>query len=130
MSKKEIITLVIVGMLMFSVSLGFVFYKSFKVENHVNNEADKSLKVGEYLLAYGTYRAIEKEYDQDLGKYIEKEVVLTLSKEKVTINGESNSYLVKDNSLYVNGVMMYKVEANNRFSMLAGGGVEFNYEKE
>ena len=51
-------------------------------------------------------------------------VVLT----KDTINNQT--YIIKGNSLYVNNIEMYKVSANNKIAVLAGGGVEVEYVRE
>ena len=50
--------------------------------------------------------------------------MITLTKKK--ING--TSYEVKGNKIYVNGFEMYEVPADNKMVLLAGEGVEYNYE--
>ena len=57
-------------------------------------------------------------------------MTLTLTKTKITANGVSNSYVVKsDGYIYVNGTQLYEVTGNNKLTMLAGAGVDFEFSK-
>ena len=128
MSKKEISILVIVFLcvlIVSTVSIYSVMNKtpSEKKENNTEKVED-TLKIGKYILKYGTYKGSETEYNTDTKKVYKKETKITLSKDK--INGEY--YIVKGTSLYVNGYELYKVVANNKIEQLAGEGVEFEYE--
>ena len=53
-------------------------------------------------------------------------IILNLSKYK--INDEF--YEIKGMSLYINGYEMYKVIANDKIKLLAGEGVDFEYERK
>ena len=130
LSKKEIIILVIVFLLVIFISTISIYFiinrnPNQKKENNVSSPSISNvLKVGEYSLKYGLYKGIVNEYNSDTEKLEKKEITLTLSKSK--INDEI--YEVKGMSLYVNGYEMYKVIANNKIELLAGEGVEFIYE--
>ena len=97
-----------------------------KKEDKKETKEDNVLKVGVYTLNYGKYKGTEDYYNQDTGKTEKKEKTIILTKE--TINNEK--YEVKDNMLYVNGYSLYEVKGNNKLYLLAGSGVEYNYEKE
>lgn len=123
MSKKEFLILIIVFIsviVISALSIYFIFNKdeSPKISN--------VLKVGDYTLQYGQYKGIEEEYNADTQTLEKKEIILNLSKNK--INDEF--YEVKGMSLYINGYEMYKVIANDKIKLLAGEGVEFEYERE
>lgn len=123
MSKKEFLILIIVFIsviVISALSIYFIFNKdeSSKISN--------VLKVGDYTLQYGYYKGIEEEYNADTQTLEKKEIILNLSKNK--INDEF--YEVKGMSLYINGYEMYKVIANDKIKLLAGEGVDFEYERE
>ena len=103
-----------------ALSIYFIFNKdeSPKISN--------VLKVGDYTLQYGQYKGIEEEYNADTQTLEKKEIILNLSKNK--INDEF--YEVKGMSLYINGYEMYKVIANDKIKLLAGEGVDFEYERK
>ena len=123
MSKKEFLILIIVFIsviVISALSIYFIFNKdeSSKISN--------VLKVGDYTLQYGQYKGIEEEYNADTQTLEKKEIILNLSKNK--INDEF--YEVKGMSLYINGYEMYKVIANDKIKLLAGEGVDFEYERK
>ena len=130
--EKLFLSLIFVGVLLISSISSYYIFKPHDVLNDNTQEEKKDtkqievLKVGAYTLNYGTYKGIEEYYDQDTGKTEKKEKTLTLTKQ--TINGEK--YEVKENMLYVNGYSLYEVKGNNKLFLLAGSGVEYNYEKE
>ena len=123
MNRKQIIILIVVFLSVILISAVSVYL--IRSDNHnrvlkVNN----GLKVGEYTLNYGVYKGIEKEYNADTDTIEDKEITLVLSKNKVN----DAFYQVKGMSLYVNNYEMYKVVANNKIKLLAGEGVDFEYE--
>ena len=120
MSKKQIIILVIVFVLVALISTISIYL----LLNPKNKSTSNDLKVGKYTLTYGKYKGTETEYDNDTNKVISKEIKIELTKDK--INNED--YIVKGESLYVNGFELYKVVSNNKILLLAGEGVEFIYE--
>ena len=123
MSKKEILVLIIVILsviIISSLSIYFIFNKD------ENPKIRNVLKVGDYTLQYGQYKGVEEEYNADTQTLEKKEIILNLSKNK--INDEF--YEVKGMSLYINGYEMYKVIANDKIKLLAGEGVDFEYERK
>lgn len=126
MSKKEIIILVIVFLLVVSISTVSIYFIINKKPsgNSADNPTNSVLKVGKYSLEYGTYKGTESEYNPDTEKVEKKEIKVVLSNNKIN----DTKYEVKGTSLYVNGYEMYKVIANNKMELLAGEGVELVYE--
>ena len=123
MSKKEFLILIIVFISVIAISALSIYFIFNKDENP---KISNVLKVGDYTLQYGQYKGIEEEYNADTQTLEKKEIILNLSKNK--INDEF--YEVKGMSLYINGYEMYKVIANDKIKLLAGEGVDFEYERE
>lgn len=123
MSKKEFLILIIVFISVIVISALSIYFIFNKDENP---KISNVLKVGDYTLQYGQYKGIEEEYNADTQTLEKKEIILNLSKNK--INDEF--YEVKGMSLYINGYEMYKVIANDKIKLLAGEGVDFEYERE
>ena len=123
MSKKEFLILIIVFLSVIAISALSIYFIFNKDENP---KISNVLKVGDYTLQYGQYKGIEEEYNADTQTLEKKEIILNLSKNK--INDEF--YEVKGMSLYINGYEMYKVIANDKIKLLAGEGVDFEYERE
>ena len=124
MNKKQIIILIVVFLSVIfisAISMNFLF-------NNNHNQSTKTsnvLKVGEYTLNYGQYKGYEEEYNYDTETTEKKEITLNLSKSKIN----DQTYEVKGTRLYVGGYEMYQVVANNKIRLLAGSGVDFEYEK-
>lgn len=123
MSKKEFLILIIVFISVIVISALSIYFIFNKDENP---KISNVLKVGDYTLQYGQYKGVEEEYNADTQTLEKKEIILYLSKNK--INDEF--YEVKGMSLYINGYEMYKVIANDKIKLLAGEGVDFEYERE
>lgn len=123
MSKKEFLILIIVFLSVIAISALSIYFIFNKDES---SKISNVLKVGDYTLQYGQYKGIEEEYNADTQTLEKKEIILNLSKNK--INDEF--YEVKGMSLYINGYEMYKVIANDKIKLLAGEGVDFEYERE
>ena len=123
MSKKEFLILIIVFISVIAISALSIYFIFNKDESP---KISNVLKVGDYTLQYGQYKGIEEEYNADTQTVEKKEIILNLSKNK--INDEF--YEVKGMSLYINGYEMYKVIANDKIKLLAGEGVDFEYERK
>ena len=123
MSKKEFLILIIVFISVIAISALSIYFIFNKDENP---KISNVLKVGDYTLQYGQYKGIEEEYNADTQTLEKKEIILNLSKNK--INDEF--YEVKGMSLYINSYEMYKVIANDKIKLLAGEGVDFEYERK
>ena len=129
MSKKEILFLIIVFLsviIISSLSIYFIFNNNHGKNTDESSKISNVLKVGDYTLRYGQYKGIEKEYTADTQTLEKKEIILNLSKYK--INDEF--YEIKGISLYINGYEMYKVIANDKIKLLAGKGIDFEYERK
>ena len=123
MSKKEFLILIIVFISVIAISALSIYFIFNKDESP---KISNVLKVGDYTLQYGQYKGVEEEYNADTQTLEKKEIILNLSKNK--INDEF--YEVKGMSLYINCYEMYKVIANDKIKLLAGEGVDFEYERE
>lgn len=135
MSKKEIIILVVVGILCFIFSFNLTVGTRKDVEEPKKDETkevekkedtkkedkkEEVLKVGSYTLQYGTYKGVEPTEE---GK---KEVKLTLTKDGINYE----EYEVKDNNIYVENLPMYEVTGNNKLLLMAGSGIEYEFVGE
>ena len=141
LSTIKIIIIIVVGLLCLTGSF-LISYNATKDVKVVEDKEDKKekkkdkdtkeeyLKVGKYKLQYGTYKGTEEEYDSDKEKTIKTEVKVELTKDKMIVNGNSMNYKVKDdNYIYINEVKMYEVTANNKFTLIAGAGIDFELVK-
>ena len=129
MNKKQILILIVVGLVIFLATFFGVYLLSSNddgkpVEKKVNNSRD-GIVLKDYKLQYGTYIGNEKEYNDKTGAVTNKAVKMTVTKE--TINNEK--YIVKGNSIYVNGYEMYVVTKDNQLKLLAGSGIDYKLEK-
>ena len=127
MSIKQIILLIVVffSVLLFSTLLSFIVFSSIGDSSSKSSSNDNVLKVGKYTLNYGKYVGYETDYDDSTKKVEKKEKSFILTKDK--INGEK--YEVNGNKLRVNQFDLYEVVGNNKISLLAGEGVDYEYEK-
>ena len=142
LSTIKIIIIIVVGLLCLTGSF-LISYNATKDVKVVEDKEDKKekkkdketkeekyLKVGKYKLNYGTYKGIESEYDPDTGKTTKMEIEIELKKDKMIVNGNSMNYKIKDdNYIYINEVKMYEVIDNNKFTLIAGAGIDFEYVK-
>ena len=124
MSKKQIIILIVVFFSVIFIST-ISMYFLFNSNRNNRTKIDNVLKVGTYTLNYGQYKGYEEEYNYDTETVEKKEITLNLSKTEIN----NQTYEVKGTALYVNGYEMYQVVANNKIRLLAGSGVDFEYEK-
>ena len=143
----KVIVIIIIGILCYTGSF-LVTYNLFKEDEVVEEKEEKKekkdkkekkedtkkeedyLTVGKYKLKYGTYKGINKQYDETTGKTKDVEMTLELTKTKITTNGVSNSYVTKsDGYIYINNTQMYEVTGDNKMTLLAGAGVEFEFYK-
>ena len=136
MSKKEIIILVVVGVLCFIFSFNLTIgtknsgnkpkkdeTKEVKKKEETKSEDKKEenvLKVGNYTLQYGTYKGVEPTEEGN------KEVKLTLTKDGINYE----EYTVKDNKIYIENIPFYEVTGNNKLLLMAGSGIEYEFVGE
>ena len=126
MNQKEILIVIIAGIISFLISF-FLFYSpSTDKENNNNNQ---KLSIVTYTLNYGTYKGYETEYNPDTKKAKKKEIKIELTKDNLKINNEMKNYTIENDTIYIDKNPIYKITGNNKFILLAGSGVEFKYEK-
>ena len=125
MNKKQIITLIVIGIIV----LGGSFFITYKIQNKNTSSTVKPneiLKLKDYTLEYATYVGEEKEYDPETKKTNTKKVKIKVTKDSI----DDQKYKVKDNFIYIkDDILMYEVTGNNEFTLLAGAGVDFKLEK-
>ena len=127
MNKKQIIILVVVGVVLFIATFAGVYILKTNDDGKPKKKEEKikdAIVLKDYTVKYGTYIGEEKEYNPDTDKIDTKKVKIEVTKD--TINNEK--YTVKENSLYVNGYILYEVTANNEFKLLAGSGIDYKLE--
>ena len=128
MSKKQVIVLIVVGLILFAATFFGVYLlrtnddgKPVKKDTKPKN----AIILKNYYVSYGTYIGEEKEYNPDTKKKKRKKVKIEVTKD--TINNQK--YTVKDNSIYIDGFLLYEVKTNNEFTLLAGAGTDYKLEK-
>lgn len=138
MNKKEIIIIIVIGLLAILLSFFIVYSLKSKTEQpdtpvkktekKKTQNTDGDLVVGDYSLKFGTYKGMEEEYDPDTEKVKKTEVILEINKDELIYNGEASSYEIKGNYIYA-GQIMYEVTDNNVLVLQAGAGIKFKYYK-
>lgn len=123
MNRRQILLLIIVFLVVVLIS-ALVVYGILNKKPGANTKDSKTLTVGEYTLKYGRYKGFEEEYNTDTETVEKKAITVNLAKDKIN----DTFYEVRGMSLYVNGYEMYTVIANNKLRLLAGSGVELEYE--
>ena len=86
------------------------------------------IKVNGYVLECGIYKGYETDYNHKTQKPFKKLVAAEIGKNKITINGITTKLKVKGSKLYIGKNEMYEIIDNNKFLMLAGGGIIFEHE--
>ena len=127
MTKKQLIILVAVGLVIFIATFFGVYLLSTNDDGKPKGvkEVKNAIVLTDYIVSYGTYVGVEKEYNDKTGAVTDKEVKMEVTKDK--INGES--FTVKGNSIYVNGYEMYEVTKDNQLKLLAGSGIDYVLSK-
>ena len=140
MNKKEIITLIAVGVVVFFISC---FSALLLVSPNNHNEGDNpgdipttskptptsddAIKVGKYALHYGSYYCKYEEYDD--GKLTMHESVLKLDKDEITIGDEEYDYVIEGDKLKLEDGPELRAIDNDRIRMEAGAGLEYVYKE-
>ena len=128
MNKKQIIILIIVGLVIFIATFFGVYLQLTNDDGkpkETKKAVDNAIILKDYKVTYGTYVGVEKEYNDKTQAITSKNVKMNVSKD--SINGEK--YVVKDNSIYVNGYELYKVTNNDELKLLAGSGIEYKLDR-
>ena len=127
MSKKQIIIIVIVGIVTFLLTFSLT-YELLGNKDKILSSDDTVLKLDNYTLKYGKYTGIEEAYNQDNGKVIKTESKMELTKKEIKVNSYKSTYSVKGNKLITSSGIEYEVFDNNKLRLLAGSGIEYGYE--
>ena len=138
MNKKEIITLIAVGVVVFFIScFGALLLVSPNNHNEGDNPgdipttskptptSDDAIKVGKYALHYGNYYCKYEEYED--GKLTMHESALKLDKDEITIGDEEYDYVIEGDKLKLEDGPELRAIDNNRIRMEAGAGLEYSY---
>jgi flagellar basal body-associated protein FliL len=128
MSKKQIIVLIVVGLILFAATFLGVYLLRTNDDGKIEKKKIKpknAIVLKDYTVAYGTYIGEEKEYNPDTKKIESQKVKIEVTKD--TINNQK--YTVKNNSIYIDGFELYEVKKNNEFTLLAGAGTDYKLEK-
>jgi hypothetical protein len=130
MERKHIIITVIVGLLVLGVTIGIMYFAYNKKSSLPKETAKKiELKVGNYTLKYGKYKGQEVDYNPDSVQVHYKDVYLELTETMIIINDNKQTYKIEDNKIVSSSGIEYEVIANNKIRLLAGGGVEYEYQE-
>ena len=140
MNKKEIITLIAVGVVVFFIScFGALLLVSPNNHNEGDNPvdtpttskptptSDDAIKVGKYALHYGNYYCKYEEYED--GELTMYESVLKLDADEITIGDEEYDYIIEGDKLKLEDGPELRAIDNNRIRMEAGAGLEYSYKE-
>lgn len=140
MNKKEIITLIAVGVVVFSIScFGALLLVSPNNHNEGDNPgdtpttskptptSDDAIKVGKYTLHYGNYYCKYEEYED--GELTMHESALKLGEDEITIGDEEYDYVIEGDKLKLEDGPELRAIDNNRIRMEAGAGLEYSYKE-
>lgn len=140
MNKKEKLTLIAVGLMVFFISCFSVSLLMLSNNNKEEGESsnastsskpapakDGTIKVGKYTLHYGNYYCEYEEYDD--GKLIMKEAILELDEDEITIGDEDYEYAIEGDELKLKEGPILRVVKDDRIRVEAGAGLEYNYKE-
>ena len=140
MNKKEIITLIAVGVVVFFIScFGALLLVSPNNHNEGDNPvdtpttskptptSDDAIKVGKYALHYGNYYCKYEEYED--GELTMYESVLKLDADEITIGDEEYDYIIEGDKLKLEDGPELRAIDNDRIRMEAGAGLEYSYKE-
>lgn len=140
MNKKEIITLIILGVVLLAGAGvgGFFLGRSFgssdsgettskTTENTDTKTADSSedaVKVGSYSLKTGKYATADRDTQ---GNRVVQTVVV-LRKDGFVREGKTYNYAINGDRIKLESGITYQATSNDTILLEAGGGVEFKYQ--
>ena len=129
MSKKQIVILVGIGLFVILITMGLVYFITNKDNSSSKKKDNKTeIVVGKYKVKYGKYKGISEEYDPDTETLNKDEVLIEITDNKIITLDITQSYKIEGNKIVTAGGVEYEVVGNNKLILLAGGGVELNYE--
>lgn len=139
MNKKEITTLIIVGVLVLAgagvggfflgraiTSGGSDSLNSSSTTDTPNKKADDTLTVNGYTLKYGQYASAER--DEKGNRQVQ--TVVILNKDNFVAQGETLKYSVENDRIKLTNGMSYQVIGDNKLLLEAGAGIELSYQEK
>ena len=139
MNKKEITTLIIVGVLVLAgAGVGGFFLgraitsggsdssNSSNTTDTPNKKADDTLTVNGYTLKYGQYASAER--DEKGNRQVQ--TVVILNKDNFVAQGETLKYSVENDRIKLTNGMSYQVIGDNKLLLEAGAGIELSYQEK
>lgn len=136
MDKKQIGIIVVIGVIAFAITMGIMYLQSNKSSTNTNTENTSStkkvtnteIKVGNYTIKYGKYKGVEEEYDPDNDIMNKKNVFVEITETMIKTGDYSETYIISGNKLVTSNRIEYEVIENNKIVLLAGGGIEYEYQ--
>ena len=128
MNKKQIGILVGVGIIAFAITIGVIYFMTNKNDSGNKKGTKTEIVVGNYKLKYGKYKGVSEEYDPDSDKMNQETLYIEITDTMLKSGDHNETYTIKGNKIVTSNNIEYEVTANNKLVLLAGGGVEFNYE--
>ena len=127
MSKKEIGIIILIGFVIFLITIGIMYMALNNNSKVQNKDSMEKITVGNYTINFGKYKGIEEEYNPGTESMNKKEVFLEISQTMIK-NGNSETYEIKNNKLVISSGIEYQVLANNKIELLVGGGIIYEYQ--
>jgi hypothetical protein len=136
MNKKEIITLIIVGVLVaagagvggFFLARGIASSSSSSDDTTktTSKTEDDTLTVNGYTLKYGQYASAER--DENGNRQVQ--TVVFLNKDNFIAQGQTVKYSVENDRIKLESGLTYQVIGDNKLLLEAGAGVELSYQEK
>ena len=132
MSKKEISIIILIGVVIFSLTI-IIMYLISNNKTHNNKSESKNdtkiLTVGKYKVSYGKYKGVEEEYDPETENTNKKDVFLEISKTMIKSGDHNETYTIKNYKIVTSNGLEYEVIGNNKLELLVGGGIIYEYQE-
>ena len=136
MNKKEIITLIIVGVLVAAGAGvgGFFLARSIASSSSSSDDTtkttnpteDDTLTVNGYTLKYGQYTSAER--DKNGNRQVQ--TVAVLNKDNFIAQGQTLKYSVENDRIKLESGLTYQVIGDNKLLLEAGAGIELSYQEK
>ena len=136
MNKKEIITLIIIGVLVAAGAGvgGFFLARSIASSSSSSDDTtkttnpteDDTLTVNGYTLKYGQYASAER--DKNGNRQVQ--TVVVLNKDNFIAQGQTVKYSVENDRIKLESGLTYQVIGDNKLLLEAGAGIELSYQEK
>jgi len=143
MNKKEITTLIILGVILLAGAGvgGFFLGRSFgssdsddssnssntsssQTDTKTDDTTEETVKVGKYTLKTGKYATTDRD---SKGNRVVQTVVI-LRKDGFVSEGKTYKYTITGSRIKLENGMTYQVSSKDAMTLEAGAGVEFKYQ--